>query len=112
MDSIKFSHRYFKLMDKDGEIATRAKLLDVIDVRLQKLSEVFKRYDTHFKFDPQPVHYKLPPKGNYLLLIFWGNNDQIFTTLRAFRPGKKAYYKSKIGKEFRVEVKDGTEKAE
>ena len=99
---IRFAHNYSKL--KDGFSATkRAKLLEVLEVRLEALSRELIEYDTRYGFGN---YCKLPAKGDYLLLIFekspfWG---EIFTTLRRSKPQKLEYYRGLIGQVFEVEV--------
>lgn len=93
MPSIKFSHRYGKL-DSLGTIPC-ARLLEVLNVRLENLSQPFLAYDT------DNGTYALPKKGDFLLLICDGDNG-IFTTLRRRTPEKERYYRSFIGQMFDV----------
>ena len=102
MNSIKFSHRYPKLYKEvDGVYADEIVLMDVIDIKLEKLSEKFLFYDTNFG------EYKLPKKGDYLMLIFKKTEYDIFTTLRRRTPEKERYYRSKIGEVFEIEYMEG-----
>lgn len=99
---IKFSRKYSKL--KDGFSTVKmARLLEVLDVRLEELSPELIEYDTRYNFEE---YYKLPAKGDYLLLIFekapfWG---EIFTTLRRRSGRNLEYYRGLIGRVFEVEV--------
>ena len=99
---IRFAHNYSKL--KDGFSATkRAKLLEVLEVRLENLSPELIKYDTRYGYGN---YYKLPAKGDYLLLIFdkapfWG---EIFTALRRRSGRNLEYYRGLIGQVFEVEV--------
>lgn len=102
---IKFSLEYDKIKLPDGSIAETAILLEVLEVDLKNLSEVFKLYDTH----SSNGNYPLSKSGKYLLLIFKKytsntNCSDLFTTLRSAKHGKLEYYKSKIGKVFDVEM--------
>ena len=99
---IRFVHNFSKL--KDGFFTTkRAKLLEVLEVRLENLSPELIKYDTRHNFKE---YYELPAKGDYLMLIFekapfWG---EIFTTLRRSKPQKLEYYRGLIGQVFEVDV--------
>jgi len=98
MNKIKFSHLYKKL---NGVNNNEAILLDVVRVQLEKLSQVFKDYDTDNGI------YELPKKGEYMLLIFDKgciHEKHIFITIRRWTPPKEIYYKGKIGQLFQVEI--------
>lgn len=96
MKTIKFSHFYQKL---DGMVNHTAVLLDVLPVKLEDLSAEFLAFDT------DSGRFKLPKRGNYLLLIFKGYTG-LFPTLRAAWPtAKLEYYRSAIGEEFKIEIK-------
>jgi len=65
-------------------------------------------YDTRYFYMSKdgyvPAHYRLPKKGKYLLLLF-GSDGGIFTTLRSPYGkwgDKQMHYQSMIGKEFEV----------
>jgi len=76
-----------------------ATLLEVIPVRLENLSAEFLNYDT------DGGRFKLPKRGEYLLLIFRGYTG-LFPTLRAAWPSSKLkYYRDSIGEEFEIEIK-------
>lgn len=94
MATIKFSHRYVKLVES-GAIDGYATLLEVLRVRLEDLSKPFLDYDT------DNGTYPLPKKGDYLLLIFAAGRG-IFPTIRRQTPQKEAYYRSKVGDRFDV----------
>ena len=99
---IRFAHNYSKL--KDGFSPTkRAKLLEVLEVRLENLSPELIKYNTRCGYGN---YCKMPASGKYLMLIFdkapfWG---EIFTTLRRSKPQKLEYYRGLIGQVFEVEV--------
>ena len=94
---IKFTHKYNKLKNDDGTIDSSFKLIDLIPVNLENLSEEFLKYDTDNGL------FQLPKKGNYMMLIFQKNKGGIFTTLRRLTPEKLRYYTESIGKIFEVE---------
>ena len=97
---IKFSHNYKKIAN-----ITEARLLEVINVNLQNLSQEFIAYDTE-------NIYKLPKTGNYMILIFHKENENanissnIFTTIRRRTNEKEKYYRENIGKIFTLEIVD------
>jgi hypothetical protein len=66
MNKIKFSHNYWKLPPAEGY----ALLLEVLEVKLENLSRAFINYDTMYMENGKDGYYKLPKKGDYLLLIF------------------------------------------
>jgi len=113
MRKIKFSHEYLKL--NDGCIAGSAVLVNVSLVQLEKLPKSFLVYDTAYTDytgyskgkKPTIRYFSLPPKGEYLLLLFQAGQSFLFTTLRS-RYGKygdkKKHYESLIGKEFEVVI--------
>lgn len=100
LNIIKFSHKYTKLQTEPyGELVRFATLLDVIPIELENLSETFRAYDT------DNGKYKLPQKGKYLMLLFQPPDyGQLFPTLRRYTQSKEEYYRSRIGREFIVEV--------
>jgi hypothetical protein len=99
MNTIKFSFKYPKLYSRDGFICINVKLLEVINIKLENLSQYFLYYDTN-------KSYNLPPRGNYLLLLFQKNDYEIFTTLRSNINEKEKFYRSKIGEFFKIEIKE------
>lgn len=100
MNKLKFSYDYPKLFMAGIIHKSRVNLLDVIPIKLEDLSDNFKKYDT--RLVPLNEYYPLPKKGNYLLLIFLNPNNGIFTTLRRSTPSKLKYYRSQIGQNFEV----------
>lgn len=94
MPSIKFSHRYKKLHKALlGQALPKARLLEIINVRLEDLSHWFIAYDT------DDGEYELPKTGDYMMLIFEGESG-IFTTIRRRTDEKEKYYRSLIGNVF------------
>lgn len=96
---IKFTHVYAKLLSKDGSQITYAKLLDVIPRRLEDVSAELIDWDT------DQGTYKLPKKGEYLMLVFQkpGKRD-LFCTFRRATPGKEEYYRQCLGEIFHIEI--------
>lgn len=93
--NIKFSHRYSKLSGLDDN--NQVKLLQVINVKLENLSNSFLFYDTDGV-------YQLPKKGDYLMLIFEKGLGDIFTTLRRTTPEKEKYYRAYEGEFFTIKI--------
>ena len=97
---IKFSHRYKKLSIDQNKCCAIARLLDVININLENLSEEFRNYDTDDGL------YPLPKKGKYMILIFLKPHSlgieerNLFTTIRRWLPAKEKYYRSHIGQAF------------
>lgn len=97
---IKFSHNYKKIAG-----VTEARLLEVININLQNLSDYFIAYDTEGM-------YKLPKTGNYMILIFHKEGERanigsnIFTTIRRRTDEKEKYYRENIGKIFTLEIEN------
>ena len=102
---IKFSHDYDKITG-----TKEARLLEVLNINLQNLSEDFIKYDTG-------EIYTLPRKGDYMMLIFQKINSQpysrrcdLFTTLRRRTDEKEKYYRKAIGRVFQLEKANEAEK--
>ena len=95
---IKFSHNYKKIAG-----VTEARLLEVININLQNLSDYFIAYDTE-------GIYELLKTGDYMMLIFHKESENtnissnIFTTLRRRTDEKEKYYRENIGKIFTLEI--------
>lgn len=94
---ITFSHQYSKLYH-NKELISHAMLILVQIINLEDMHHQFIDYDT------DEGKYKLPNKGQYLLLLFKKNRYQpnLFTTLRCHTTEKEAYYKSKVGEVFTI----------
>ena len=106
MNKIKFSHCYKKLLDENNDLIEYATLLEVINIKLEDMSKAFIDYDTEYG------EYKLPNKGEYLMLIFlkpheeWIESRDLFTTLRRTTSEKEKYYRLNIGEKFDVCMED------
>ena len=73
-------------------------LLDVINIKLEDLSESFLDYDT------DEGTFDLPKKGDYMMLLFKKDTTtHLMTTLRRRTPDKEKYYRENIGQWFNVE---------
>lgn len=82
---------------EDAEFCKKLFLLEVVNIKLEDLSESFLDYDT------DEGTYKLPKKGEYMMLIFKKDTTtHLMTTLRRRTADKEKYYRSAIGKWFDV----------
>lgn len=104
MNTIKFSHDYWKLPVGaiNGGIA---KLLYVQKIKLEEQTTFFLNYDTTIRQKDELGHafYPLPDKGDYLLLLF-DCDGTIFTTLRRYTEEKSLYYLNNIGNYFQMVI--------
>ena len=105
MKQIKFSHKYDKLLDGNGNIPQLAELLEVFLVNIEDLHERFISYDSVY-LDMNEDKYKyfpLPKKGKYMILLFKDPGlFSIFTTIRRYTPKKYEYYKNARGEIFEI----------
>lgn len=106
MKTIKFSSRYTKhpINVING---SEVRLIEVLNSKFEELSDTFKEYDTKYYCEG---HYKLPKKGDCLVLLFLGegsmwDSSELFTTVRRSTPSKEMYYKGLRGQKLMVEVK-------
>lgn len=99
MNKVKFSKRYPKLWEQ-----TTAELLTVKDITIdENTNKDLLEYDTKAL---DGSYYELK-KGKYIQLIFLGNKNIPFCTIRSSygRMGnKKEYYQSKIGEVFNIVI--------
>jgi hypothetical protein len=112
MNSIKFSHDYYKI--KGVRKATLLAIRKVDDLKC--LSADFLNYDTKYwnKTKKTSEFYPLEYSKPHLILFFYAENKSdrsefighIFTTIRRWRPDKETYYNSLIGEEFDVIIKE------
>jgi hypothetical protein len=97
MITIRFSHHYCKRPPG----FERSILQDAIEIRLEEMSEAFRKYDTRITGGG---HYPLPAQGEYLLLMLLSDGGHLWTTIRRSTPDKLAYYRSHIGDQAKCEV--------
>jgi hypothetical protein len=107
MTKIKFSNLYLK-MPRDFQLS---KLLEVVPIKLEEMSEEFREYDTlFFEREGEVGYYSLPTKGEYMILLLQAGSGrgQLWTTIRSRWGGngndKYEYYKSKIGEEVECQI--------
>ena len=106
MNKIKFSHIYIKMPRKIQEGQDiYAKLLAVLPTTTEQLSNDFIEYDTT---TTEGGRYNLP-SGRIIVLLLQSSSmefdrGELWTTIRRWTPEKEAYYRSKIGQGFEIEV--------
>jgi len=96
MNTIKFSKTYPKLWGQK-----KASLIHLRILRAELVSPMLIEYDTK---DINKDYYPLPKSGFLLQLIFIGEYDIPFCTLRRYTEEKKHYYQSRIGLTFNISV--------
>ena|SRR3972149_2462381 len=99
-NQIKFSHNYPKLWNQ-----TSAKLLNVFEI--DYINDSLKKYDTKWHEDGEFGYYPLP-EGKKIQLVFIGNFNIPFCTIRRYTLEKFRYYFSKIGEDFIIEMEKKT----
>ena len=101
MNTILFSHHYPKLHGQ-----RYAELLAIRPIRIDRHTpRQLLDYDTTY----DGGYYRLST-GNYLLLVFLGNYNIPFTTIRkAFPISKMRYYLGRIGQTFQIQILQETD---
>jgi len=100
---INFSHHYHKMPYGFQS----SKLLDVLPIRLEDLSQEFLRYDTSYLDGGEEKQYVLPKSGAYIILLLQANSGAgpVWTTIRSqWPPEKLEYYRSKRGEVFECRI--------
>ena len=105
MPQIKFSHVYIKF-PPDFE---RSKLIEVLNLSLENMSEEFRRYDTAYSAPEEGglKSYPLPTYGDYMVLLLMTYSGHLWTTIRRAEPKKEAWYRSQIGQVFDCVIVEG-----
>ncbi|MBE3122172.1 MAG: hypothetical protein IMZ58_08215 [Thermoplasmata archaeon] len=99
---ISFSHNYPKF-----HWQTTARLLYIEVHNRKDMSGDFIEYDTVYEDESGGVkgYYPFPP-GVYMVLVFFGNKLIPFTTARPWSNEKERYYRSLLGKTFKINIKN------
>ncbi len=100
MKIIKFKDNYPKLHNQ-----TSAKLVFVLSIPEKLLRKVFNdlwMYDTLCSDGKNRLSYQVGQR--FLLLLFLGDKNILFTTLRTDNEENRAKYFNSIGAEFKLEV--------
>jgi lipopolysaccharide biosynthesis glycosyltransferase len=94
--TIKFSHRYTKMPDRDRSI-----LLQVFKTHYRDLSNVFIAYDTEIRnsHDYHPL-----PKTDLIVLFLIADDGKTWTTICRWIPQKEKCYRSITGQEVKIEI--------
>lgn len=104
MNTIKFSHLYFKMPEsfffKDRE--TKSFLIGISVCDISQLPKEFIDWDTAYDSGNNVSHYELPQGKVIVLVIF--TEQECWTTIRSWNPNKEAFYRNLIGKEVKIEV--------
>ena len=99
MNQIKFSHKYPKLWNQKQAELISVRLLDA-----ERINDDLRAYDTFY--DGNSVddwgNYEIPNKGLLLQLLFYGDKQIPFCTIRRYTTEKEKYYQSKIGQIFEI----------
>lgn len=107
MKKIKFSNKYTKLYGcVNKRFPEEARLLNVFVQHKRDMHEDFISYDTKYFYSDGYKYYQLP-SAEYLVLLFMGDNGQLFTTIRSNRKhpfDKEVFYKDAIGEMFEVVI--------
>lgn len=103
--SIKFSHRYTKMLGR-AQHGSIVRLIEVLNSRFENLHQSFINYDIT---TVEGETYPLPKKGNCLVLLFLGDgvtwdSAELFTTVRRSTPGKERYYNGLRGEQMIVDI--------
>ena len=105
MITIKFAN-YYKKMPYNVDVGI-TKLVGVQNVDLENLSPAFLRMDTAIRGGG---YYRLPKKGKYMILRLDTEIENYFThewqTIRRWTSEKEAYYRSHIGEEVKIKIKE------
>lgn len=125
MTNIKFSHHYPKIWNQKKAELIAVRILDAQAVQINKVLVeydtrynnllVYARWDsellTKLNYSPEMIglktgYYPLPEQGKLIQLIFVGDKDIPFCTLRRHTPKKYDYYKSCIHNIFDIVIED------
>ncbi|MBI2135733.1 hypothetical protein HYU06_01540 [Candidatus Woesearchaeota archaeon] len=107
MQTIKFSHRYFKM---PINIETKVTyLLGIQKIHYNNLSKGFIDFDTLYNDKEGNLFYYKLPKTDLLILTLFSDSDQsprIWTTVRRWAPQKEEYYKNLVGQEVKILIEE------
>lgn len=92
--TIEFSHEFTKLMYQQAAV-----LIAMYKTQKSKLSPTFLSYDTEY-FEKGIRKYYHIEQEELIFLIFLGEFNIPFTTIRSYTPKKFDYYKSALREKF------------
>lgn len=104
MKQIKFSHSYPKLW---GQKKAELIAVRILDAQAVDINNTLKEYDTLWeKLNPDGSktigYYALPKEGKLIQLIFIGDKDIPFCTIRSYNIGKYEFYIHNVGQIFEI----------
>lgn len=92
--TIKFSHEYVKLYHQEHAI-----LIAMFKTTKLKLSDMLISYDTIYVEDGVKKYFDIPD-GELIYLLFLGDFNIPFSTIRRYTPKKYIYYEKCIRQKF------------
>lgn len=102
MLNIKFSHNYPKIWRQTTGTLIAVRILNAEEV--QKNKDLLE-YDTrYFVNEIDSGYYAIPKEGKLLQLIFIGEKEIPFCTLRRHTSEKEQYYRDKVSKIFNLVI--------
>jgi len=92
---MKFGHEYIKLKGQK-----QARLIYMSTINSDELNQDFIEYDlAYFNKSLKICHNPIPPTDTKVIfLVFLGNNNIPFTSIRPWFPENEIFYKSRLGK--------------
>ena len=102
MQTIKFNDNYPKLHNQ-----TTAKLVAMFDNVSANI--LFRQFPDLLKFDTKKQdgsYFEIEPRNSFLLLLFVGNKNIMFSTLRKSNDENFWLYKNSIGEEFNIVIEE------
>lgn len=102
MNTIRFSHLYFKLTIID--VSEPVRLIEVLPTNVKYLSKSFLDYDTLYYNKGAVEYYYLAPDMDCIILLFLDSNGSLFTTIRRLTIKKLEYYYKMKGSFFKIEI--------
>jgi len=103
MLKLHFSHRYPKLWGQ-----TKAQLIGVkvVNAEAVQKNKALLQYDTMFITDLDVGYYPLQKAGQLIHLVFLGNKDIPFCTMRPYTKQKFDYYWAMLNEEFEIVIEE------
>lgn len=99
-NEIKFSHEYPKLHNQSFGQLLKVKVINLVNGPESSDADLIE-YDTSYFENGEKKHYELSD-GIYLLLVFLGDRNIPFTTIRMCTVEKQKFYASKINEKFNI----------
>jgi hypothetical protein len=103
MPTIKFSHHHPKIW---GQKVAQLIHVQILTADYVQNNKALLQYDTLYITDLDVGYYQLPKQGKLIQLIFVGDNQIPFCTLRRYTTEKHRYYMANIKCIFEVVVEN------